>query len=573
MVPFNSSFFQIRPAMKINKLQNPSALLVVIPLLIYLFYSISYITLIGLNYDEAIFVNAALGGINDELIFKRIFGIPFMVLPDQGAIKSYLYYPIFKLFGVNVLSIRIPSILLSAATLFLWFKMANKILRNNYLSVLFIMLLATDPAYILHTKIDTSPVAIQNFLMVLTLYCYQSSFEQKGIFNISVCCFAIIFGLINKINFIWFSLAFCYVVVLYNRDHIFMLYKQNRSKFAALLVFFITALTLITALLIIPPALHYPIGGMTQTKLSEKIFFVINLYLQSLDGAWRYQSIFQKPLVTFFTTPSIVNSIEISCMILWLASVGYVRFAKINNETYQQYKKAISFFLMLFIIEFMFMLFTPHTYTPGHVMVLWPLPHFLFILMLAAIASLFHRSVVVLVVSQLPTIAVIFSQCCVNHAYNVAFSDPKSYRNLIWSPVIYQLSEFVNQESSAFDNVISVDAGTQIQLFALAKNNKERLKFHEFWFLFTDVDYIRQCVLFASPTFNRDDAVNQQWVYDNYYKGKRNLIVMLTTDELRHHAKKHFIDFTVKHHIQLKPVTTIADARGKATYSLFIATG
>src|SRR6185436_13564341 len=50
----------------------------------------------GVEYDEVLFVNAALGGhwANGGFVARRLFGVPTMVMPYSGALKSWLYAPI-----------------------------------------------------------------------------------------------------------------------------------------------------------------------------------------------------------------------------------------------------------------------------------------------------------------------------------------------------------------------------------------------------------------------------------------------------------------------------------------------
>ena len=54
-------------------------------------------------------LNAALGGHYPNFVSDRLFGVPTMVMPYTGALKSWLYYPVFQLFGVSVTSVSHPS--------------------------------------------------------------------------------------------------------------------------------------------------------------------------------------------------------------------------------------------------------------------------------------------------------------------------------------------------------------------------------------------------------------------------------------------------------------------------------
>ncbi len=85
-------------------------------------YNISYP---GLNYDELFFTNAALGDLDGSFVGQKIWNIPLYLMEYIGASKAWLYYLIFKIFGLSVTSIRIPVIIISSFGLFLYFKICK----------------------------------------------------------------------------------------------------------------------------------------------------------------------------------------------------------------------------------------------------------------------------------------------------------------------------------------------------------------------------------------------------------------------------------------------------------------
>ncbi len=534
---------------------------------IFILITSRYITQIGLNYDELFFVNAALGGVGDEMLFKRIFNIPFMVLPDQGAIKSYLFFPIFKIWGINILSIRIPPIIFSAVTILIWYKIAKKIVGKNFWAIAFVALLASDPAFIMNTKVDLGPIVLQNLLIALTIYFYQQAFEKKSFNYFSLSLFMMIIGLINKINFLWFILSFLYVAALYDFAFISLICKRYYLRFSLVAAGFSIMLILVLIYLILPAALHFPIGGMTHVGLEQKIFYVPLLYLNTFNGFNNYNIIFYKEL----SAPSLVNIIELPCLVLWLLSLAIIKIFKIHNPAYQRYIKPLRFFLLLFVIEFLFLLFTPHTRSPSHAMILWPMAHLLFIIVLAAISETFLKRNVTLI-TGLAVLVVVASQCFTDYQFERAFKLDVNSPNDLWTPAIYPLSNYVNKHIDAYDNVMFADRGMSTPVFALAKNNFDRVKMHEFWSLFTDNADIRECNIFIHPFLNHTDRINKEWLYKTYYRGKHNLIVMFANQGLTPNVKDEFLAFTNLYHIQLELVASISDSDGNNIYSVFSAT-
>lgn len=535
-------------------------------LIIFILLSLSCIRDIGLTYDEAMFIKGIFY-LPAEPIYKYFFSIPFMILPDQGAIKTYLFYPIFKLFDVNIFSIRLPTILIAATTLIIWFKITRRMFLSIFFPLIFLALLATDPAYIFHTRVDFGPVALEAFFAAVTIYCYLLFLDKKSLLYLAISCVAILLGLLNKINFLEFCLPFIYVAFLYDKRRIFPILHQQRTRSYLLLGFFFTLVAMIVIFLIIPPALHYPMGGMTKVPLSQKIPYIFRLFLTTFDSSFRYQMIFNERL-KFSDVTVWIELITSSIGVLLLL---YLKLCKIKNNVLDHYKQYLLFYLVLFILQFLFILFTPHTFATNHIMLLWPLNHLVFILSLAMLVALFKRPTLKIITSLSIVLCVVFcSQIYINFQYINAFKDATISKFYIWSPVIFNLNQYVSEHSGEYDNIISDVAGPHTPLLALAKNNDVRTKLHEAWFLFTDISFIQECV-HMHPLFNHDTNINQEWLYKNYFAGKKNLIITRSNGETFHNEKDGFFDFAEKHHIAIKSVTTLSDDAGQSIYTLYSA--
>ena len=90
--------------------------LLTILLILYVIIASSHIRYPGLHYDEMAFVNAALGGIDDTFIVEKIGSFPVYICTYIGALKAYLYFPIFALFGVSAVRKIMGSLTLKAET-------------------------------------------------------------------------------------------------------------------------------------------------------------------------------------------------------------------------------------------------------------------------------------------------------------------------------------------------------------------------------------------------------------------------------------------------------------------------
>ncbi|MDY6971276.1 MAG: glycosyltransferase family 39 protein, partial [Thermodesulfobacteriota bacterium] len=136
----------------------------------------------GIYYDEITFVNISLGGIHDHFVHKRIFGIPVMMMPYIGALKSYIFSPVFQIFGVSAASIRIPAILISCCTIYIGFLLCKQVLMpdNGMYPILFAAVLATDPAFIINSRLDYGPVVLMTFLKLLSLYFFYKLIRTRS---------------------------------------------------------------------------------------------------------------------------------------------------------------------------------------------------------------------------------------------------------------------------------------------------------------------------------------------------------------------------------------------------------
>ena len=129
-----------------------------------------YIASPGLQYDEVLFVNAATGEpTNGLFVAKRIFGLPVMLMGYIGALKAYLYYPVFQVFGVSPETVRWPVILASLATLVLTYLVA-RFTFDRLVSALLVLVMSVDPTFMYLTKLDYGPVALMMVLKVSALF-------------------------------------------------------------------------------------------------------------------------------------------------------------------------------------------------------------------------------------------------------------------------------------------------------------------------------------------------------------------------------------------------------------------
>jgi hypothetical protein len=160
------------------------------------------IALPGLNQDETLFVNAATLRIAGWNITSSIHGVPVMIFPYTSALKSWLYTPVFALFGTSPSSIRLPVIFLTDAGLALLYP-ALRNLINWPVALATVIVLSFENSVFWLTRNDVGPTAIEFFLKCAALYFASRYLLTPRLRWLTLMVAVHALGLFNKLNFIW----------------------------------------------------------------------------------------------------------------------------------------------------------------------------------------------------------------------------------------------------------------------------------------------------------------------------------------------------------------------------------
>jgi 4-amino-4-deoxy-L-arabinose transferase-like glycosyltransferase len=126
------------------------------------------IQLPGLYYDEVNFVNAAQGAPDNTFIYAKLGPIPLLIMPYLGALKAWIYAPIFYLFKVSPLTIRLPVILLAAVTLLILYRAVRHTIGALWDAIV-VSIMAVDPANLFLSRLDWGPTVLMHFFQALIL--------------------------------------------------------------------------------------------------------------------------------------------------------------------------------------------------------------------------------------------------------------------------------------------------------------------------------------------------------------------------------------------------------------------
>ena len=173
------------------------------PIILFVFLAALLAPMFGLEYDELLFARGLLVPQDAAfLISSHHHFLSIMLMSYVGALKSWLYAPIFAIFGMSTWSIRLPCILLAAATIYFLARLVSRI--AGWPSALFVLwLLSTDVVFAFTATFDWGPVVIQNLLLVIGLLCVEKWQRHPSPFVLFLAGTAFGLALWDKALFLW----------------------------------------------------------------------------------------------------------------------------------------------------------------------------------------------------------------------------------------------------------------------------------------------------------------------------------------------------------------------------------
>lgn len=164
--------------------------------------SIHDLALPGLQQDETVFVNAATLRLPGLDISSSVHGVPLMLVPYVGALKAWIYDPLFAVFGTSASVIRVPVVLLVGVGLLLLYA-ALKELINRPVALLTVALLCFDNSLFWLTRDDVGPSALEFALKCAALFCAARFARSPRRWWVALLLASLAIGVFNKLNFIW----------------------------------------------------------------------------------------------------------------------------------------------------------------------------------------------------------------------------------------------------------------------------------------------------------------------------------------------------------------------------------
>ena len=179
---------------------------------LYLAIALPWLDRPGLEYDEAYFVNPALVTLSGDPGEPRDFchqtiavaghTLPLRLFAYGGALKAWLWAPIFGVCGVSLPTIRVPAILLGLVAIWLVWRASCRWLGRGW-GTGAALLFALDPGFLCNVRCDTGPLALAMVCGALALVCLQRALAARSAAWWLALSGAIALGFFDKLTFVW----------------------------------------------------------------------------------------------------------------------------------------------------------------------------------------------------------------------------------------------------------------------------------------------------------------------------------------------------------------------------------
>jgi len=402
-----------------------------------------FVPFVGFNADEVMFLGPLFPPHLCAVYWNSPLGhIPLMIMPYLGATKSLAYSWLVPLLPPGPVVVRLPVVLLSCLTLFLFLRLVSRV-ADRRTAIVATALLATDTTFVLCTSLDWGPAAVQIFGWVLLANLAVRAVERPGVAVLAASGFVAGFLVWNKAIFL-FSLAGALVAAgIVFRDRI------GRVRLRAILIlacgFVVGALPLVV---------FNASSGMATWRVREALQsyspgFKIAAAVRTLDGSVFNGYMFEK-------SPAPRHDL---LAVALLASALVLPWAGAD----QRKKRLLQFAWMAGLFTFLAMLpFRNAGAGPQHIVLLYPLPHLVIAATFASAASMtgWLRKAGVCVVA-----AVLGAGVLLTVAYRFQMS--ANGLSVYWTDAIYGLDRELRNEQVT--DVVAADWGIEEPVRALSE--------------------------------------------------------------------------------------------------------
>jgi len=221
----------------------------------------------GLQYDEILFFQPFL--YDWALYRQRWFGqeFPLMVMSYVGALKTWIFWPLYTWVAPSLWVVRLPALLLGCLNVWLLYRLGARI-WDYRAGLLAAALAASDTTFLLTHLFDWGPVGIQVALSAGAALAFLQWRETSATRWLALCGYLCGLALWNKAIFVWVLAALAISVILCFPRTILVWkavpeLRRHRKAYAAAIALFIVGCM---------PLLTYNVGQRGETVSGNATF-------------------------------------------------------------------------------------------------------------------------------------------------------------------------------------------------------------------------------------------------------------------------------------------------------------
>jgi hypothetical protein len=458
----------------------------------------------GLASDELLFALPALGA--GGATYDPWFKLPLMVGGYLGALKTYLYMPLFAVWTPGPASVRVPSIVMAAGALLgFWYFM--RLIAGRAAALGLLLLVVADPSFVFSARVDWGPTVVMQVLKAAALVLLVLTVERQRAALLWGVAVVFALGLYDKLNFIWVMNA----LALGSVAHLGPIWRSARSAPRRFWppVAFMAAGTAAVFLAAIRPLMgdtHPLRQGMT---FMGRLRHTLELVGSTFDGSWFHDFIVMQPM-SRWPVALVVHAVIVAA--LAVVALGGQRPWSSDDRRLARWT---GFCLLAELAVVAQLAATRMAWGAHHVLVLWPFPQAAAVLaatLAARRAASPAARRAVLAAAAAAAALVLTGHARAALSYDRAIYHARSTANPLFTPEIYDLSRFVNPRLPQVASVITADWGLRYPLRVLAPAG-QRDKIRDFWAVFRD--------------YGRGDGRN---LYKEWFEGRSVMVVSYLAD-------------------------------------------
>jgi hypothetical protein len=454
----------------------------------------------GLHSDELLFATPALGA--GGATYDPWFHLPLMVGGYLGALKAYLFMPVFALVDPGPLVIRLPSVALAALALLGFWRFVRGAAGPG--AAFFVLaLVVLDPSYTFAARVDWGPTVLMQVLKAAALLLVFQLVERRRAGRLWWLAAVSLLGLYDKLNFIWVMNALALGALAAHGRALLETARARPWRFwpPVLLLGAGTAVLFAAAIASLLPETHPLQAGLTPW---QRVGFTLSLVARAFDGSLIHDWVVLRPLGRWPVAPALL-----ALLIAAAAVVAGSRRRPWPPE-HQRLARWLAFCMVAAAAIVAQLWATRAVWGAHHVLVLWPFPQAAAALAVALALRRTERPALrrgLLAGAAAVAALVAVGQARAAVAYERGIYAAARTGNPLFSPEIYDLARFVDARLPAVASVVTADWGLRYPLRTLAAAG-QREKIRDFWAVFRE--------------YGRGDG---RYLYKEWFEGRRVIVV------------------------------------------------